>query len=100
MYEVDISKKLQVAVVAGDKSGPFMQDFGIPIPFMEKNTGLRFTSFETLHPKILSDFDIIHFQRQYSPESLIILRNLREEGKVTIALCDDNVWELPKSNPA
>lgn len=96
----DISKKLTVGVIAGDRSGPFFHDFGVPIPFMEKNTGLKFTSFETLTPKVLKDFDIIHFQRQYAPESLMILRNLKENGIITIGHCDDNVWELPRSNPA
>ncbi len=67
---------------------------------MEKGTGLKFTVFEELKPKVLEDFDMIAFQRQYAPEALIILRNLREEGKVCVALVDDNVWALPKSNPA
>ena len=100
MSEIDLNKELKVGVIAGDRSGPFLHDFGVPIPFMERNTGLRFTSFETLHPKALSNFDIIHFQRQYSPESLMILRSLKEDGMVTVALVDDNVWQLPKSNPA
>jgi len=100
LKDIDFTKKLRIAVVAGDRSGPFAMDFGFIIPFFHKNTGLEFSCFDALNPLLQKDFDIIHFQRQYSPESLMILRKMRDEGKVTMALVDDNVWELPDTNPA
>jgi len=100
LEDIDFTKKLKVAIVAGDRSGPFYHDYGVPIPFFQSVTGLEFTCFDALNPLVQKGHDIIQFQRQYSPESCMILRKLREEGVVTMALVDDNVWELPDTNPA
>lgn len=44
--------------------------------------------------------DIITFQRQYLPDILMLIRHLKRNGKVVTTICDDNIWELPRSNPA
>lgn len=49
---------------------------------------------------ILKEADILHFQRQYAPESLIILRRMKARGIPCIFQVDDNVWEIPPGNPA
>jgi hypothetical protein len=49
---------------------------------------------------ILKTSDLIIWQRQYAPESLVINRQLRKMGIPTIFHCDDNVWEIPPGNPA
>ncbi len=44
--------------------------------------------------------DVVEFQRQYCSESVIMLKKLKELGKVCIFHCDDNVWSIPEGNPA
>ena len=95
-----IKKKLKVVFVCGDKSGPHYHDIFVPSIFFQKYGLLDCESQFTLDFNQLVHADVCHFQRQYAAESFIIMRQLQEQGKVCIFLCDDNVWELPPSNPA
>jgi len=95
-----IKKKLKVVFVCGDKSGPHYHDIFIPSNFFHKYNLLECESQFNLDYQQLVTADICHFQRQYAPESFIVMKQLQEQGKVCIFLCDDNVWELPSGNPA
>jgi len=49
---------------------------------------------------LLSVSDVVEFQRQYAPESCIIINKLKEKGIVCVFHVDDNVWDIPPNNPA
>jgi len=93
-------KKLKVIFVCGDQSGPHYHDIFIPTLFFKKYDILDCESQHALDYHQLLPADIVHFQRQYAPESFIIMRQLQNMGKPCLFLCDDNVWELPPHNPA
>lgn len=93
-------KKLKVVFVCGDKSGPHYHDIFIPTQFFIKYNLLECESQFALDYNQLTTADICHFQRQYAPESFLVMQHLQAQGKVCVFLCDDNVWELPPGNPA
>lgn len=96
----EIKKKLKVVFVCGDKSGPHYHDIFIPNQFFHKYDLLTCETQYILDIGQLQTADVIHFQRQYAPESFITIRNMIAQGKVCLFLCDDNIWELPPNNPA
>jgi len=96
----EIKKVLNVTYLCGDKSGPHYHDIFVPTVFFSKYNILHCESQFILDYNQLVKADVIHFQRQYAAESFIIMQRLQEQGKVCVFLCDDNVWELPPSNPA
>lgn len=96
----DIKKKLKVVFVCGDTSGPFYQDIHVPIQFFHKYNLLDCEFQAVLDYHQLIQADVLHFQRQYAPESYLVMKQLRANGKVCLFLCDDNVWEIPGGNPA
>jgi len=91
---------LKLVVIAGDRSGPFAHDFGFPFRYYQKYGLLDPLAIDHLFVDPLLAADIIHFQRQYAPESILVLRRMKKRGKTCIAHVDDNVWELPPHNPA
>lgn len=95
-----MSLPIRLTVVAGDRSGPFFQDFGVPFPYFLKYNLVQPTAVDVVTVDAIQSADIVQFQRQYAPESLIILRKAKEAGVPTIAHVDDNVWEIPENNPA
>lgn len=95
-----MSLPIRLTVVAGDRSGPFFQDFGVPFPFFIKHDLIQPTAVDAVSVDALKSAEIVQFQRQYAPESLIILRYLKNAGVPTIAHVDDNVWDIPEGNPA
>lgn len=48
----------------------------------------------------LEGFDVVVVQRQVTPENFKALQMLRKAGKKIVYDLDDNVWQLPSSNPA
>jgi glycosyltransferase involved in cell wall biosynthesis len=96
----EIKKKLKVVFVCGDKSGPHYHDIFVPTIFFQKYNLLDCESQFALDINQLVTADVVHFQRQYAPESFIVMKQLQEQGKVCVFLCDDNIWELPPGNPA
>lgn len=95
-----MGSNFKVAMVCGDKSGPYAHDIGIPIEFFHKYNLMECSTYNQLTVNNLSKYDVVFFQRQYAVESLNLIQRLRAMGVGTIAHCDDNVWELPTSNPA
>lgn len=95
-----IKKVLTVEFLCGDHSGPHYHDIFVPSVFFEKYNLLKCHSQFTLDFNQLVKADIIHFQRQYAPESFIVMNQLQRMGKPCIFLCDDNIWDIPPSNPA
>lgn len=91
---------LKLVVIAGDRSGPFYHDFGVPFQYYEKYGLIDPLAIDHLFVDPLRVADVIHFQRQYAPESLLLMRNMKKRKKACIFHCDDNVWELPPNNPA
>lgn len=91
---------MRVTVVAGDRSGPFFHDFGIPFFFFKKYNLVEPTAVDAISIEIMESAELVQFQRQYAPESLMVLRNLKTAGIPTIAHVDDNVWDIPPGNPA
>ncbi len=97
------SDLLKVVFVCGDFSGPYFHDIGIPVRYFQAYKLLNCILSKTLDISELTSGDIVFFQRQYAAESVHmarLLKQMKEKGIVTIAHIDDNVWELPKSNPA
>jgi glycosyltransferase involved in cell wall biosynthesis len=95
-----MSLPIRLTVVAGDRSGPFFQDFGVPFPYFLKYNLVQPIAVDMVTIDAIQSADIVQFQRQYAPESLIILRQAKDAGIPTIAHVDDNVWEIPEHNPA
>ncbi len=96
----NLEKKLVVSFICGDQSGPHFHDIFIPSIFFHKYHILESKSLFYIDFSELQRADVVIFQRQYAPESFIVLKNLKQLGKACIFLCDDNVWELPEGNPA
>jgi glycosyltransferase involved in cell wall biosynthesis len=96
----EIEKVLNVTFLCGDKSGPHYHDIFVPTIHFTKTKILNCESQFALDYSQLVKADVIHFQRQYAAESYIVMRNLQEQGKPCLFLCDDNIWELPPGNPA
>jgi hypothetical protein len=92
---------LNVVFICADRSGPFFHDIHIPANYFQKYNLLR-CSFSDggLTDEKLRDADIIVFQRQHAPEALMTIRKLKAMRKVCIFIIDDDVWALPKNNPA
>lgn len=44
--------------------------------------------------------DVVEFQRQYCPESHMVMRKLKSKDIPCVFHVDDNIWELPPNNPA
>jgi len=95
-----IEKVLSIEFLCGDQSGPHYHDIFVPSLFFQQYNLLQCHSQFTLDFNQLVKADIIHFQRQYAPESFIVMQQLQRMGKPCIFLCDDNVWEIPEGNPA
>lgn len=96
-----MSKILKVLFIAADNSGPFFHDIHIPSNYFHRYNLLKCEATHVdLTPKSVGDHDIVVFQRQYAPEALLMVRALKDMGKICIFIIDDNVWELPKNNPA
>lgn len=93
-------KKLKIVFVCGDSSGPHFHDIHVPTTFFHKYGLFECESQFILDYHQLIQADILHFQRQYAPESYLVMKQLMATGKVCLFLCDDNIWEIPKGNPA
>jgi glycosyltransferase involved in cell wall biosynthesis len=93
-------RKLVFSIVCGDNSGPAYHDIFIPCKYYEKYKLFESHLQFNLDPTPLQASDIIMFQRQYAAEALMLVRQMRAKGKTVLALVDDNMWEIPKSNPA
>jgi glycosyltransferase involved in cell wall biosynthesis len=91
---------LKVSFICGDFSGPYFHDIGIPMKYFHKYNLLECNTHNQLSLNILSQSDVVFFQRQYAVGSLNLIKKLRKCGVATIAHCDDNVWELHATNPA
>lgn len=76
------------------------QDFFIPFQYFQKYNLLQPTAIDAISIDAVKTAEIVQFQRQYAPESLITLRYLKENSTPTIAHVDDNVWDIPENNPA
>jgi len=97
---MDESELLKVMVVCADRSGPFYHDVGIPIKYFTEFNILNMKAWDYINMDELKQADLVWFQRQYAPDSIITLRKVKDMGVITIAHVDDNIWELPISNPA
>ena len=95
-----MDRPLRVYFVCGDKSGPFYHDIGIPTKYFNQYKLLDCIMAGYLNIDEMANSDIIFYQRQYAPESILSQRTLKAEGKPCIAHVDDNVWEIPAYNPA
>jgi hypothetical protein len=93
-------KKLRIKFIAGDVSGPAYHDIFIPSKYFEQYNLLSIDNSPTISDSNVNDIDIIVFQRQYHPESVFMIKQLKARGRTTIFICDDDVWALPKVNPA
>lgn len=92
---------LNVIFICADKSGPFYHDIHVPANYFHKYNLLRCSfSHAGLTDNALADADIVVFQRQHAPEALLTIRKLKAQGKVCVFVIDDNVWDLPRNNPA
>lgn len=80
--------------------GPFFHDFGVPFPIFKDLNLIDPTAIDAVTIDTLASAEIVQFQRQYAPESLITLRHLKSRNIPTIAHVDDNVWDIPPGNPA
>ena len=59
----------------------------------------RFRS-DRLHIQELEDYDVVVVQRQVSEANLKAMQVMRRMGKRIVYDLDDNMWNLPASNPA
>lgn len=98
--EIDMTIPLKLAVIAGDRSGPFMQTYSIQFKFFQKYNLIDPMAVDFIATDLFKTSDIIEFQRQYASESVTVMKKLLAMGKVCIFHVDDNVWELPPNNPA
>lgn len=95
-----MSEAIKLAVVCGDRSGPFYHDYGIPLFYFGNYNLITSTCYDAIALDVLKGHEIVQFQRQYAPESLMCLRWLKDNGIPTVAHVDDNVWNIPDGNPA
>ena len=93
-------RKLVLSFVCGDNSGPAYHDIFIPCKYYQKYDLIEARLQFNLDPNPLQAADMIVLQRQYAPEALMLVRKMRAAGKTVFALVDDNMWEIPKANPA
>ena len=95
-----MDRPLKVYFVCGDKSGPFYHDIGIPTKYFQNYQLLDCMMANYINLDEMGRCDMIFFQRQYAPESILAQRALKAAGMPCIMHVDDNVWEIPKYNPA
>jgi glycosyltransferase involved in cell wall biosynthesis len=95
-----MDRPYRVYFVCGDKSGPFYHDIGIPTKYFNQYKLLECVMANYINLDEMHQCDMIFFQRQYAPESILAQRSLKEQGMPCIAHVDDNVWEIPPYNPA
>jgi glycosyltransferase involved in cell wall biosynthesis len=93
-------KKLRIKFIAGDISGPAYHDIFIPTKYFDKYQLLEVDLEPTINDQNVKDLDIVILQRQYHPDSFYLVKQLKTKGVTTIFICDDDVWALPKVNPA
>ncbi len=93
-------KILKLVMIAADQSGPAFHDLVIPMQYFHKWTLLQCQIVYSLEQILNTDADILTFQRQYTPEVLMYVRMAKRNGKVILTICDDNIWDIPKGNPA
>ena len=86
--------------IAGDNSGPAYHDIFIPTQYFHQYNLLECKVCYTLDEGIATPADVVLFQRQYAPESLMFIRRAKALNRVTIALVDYNVWNIPPKSPA
>ncbi len=94
------TQPLKLTILAGDRSGPFFQTYATSIPYFQKYNLLDFKAIDYIDKDLLKVSEVIESQRQYASESVIMLKKLKNLGKVWIAHCDDNIFEIPEGNPA
>jgi glycosyltransferase involved in cell wall biosynthesis len=90
----------KMVVLLGDRSGPAYHDVLIPSIYFMKYELLKVSAIQNINIDDINQADIVFFQRQYAKEALELLRVVKEQGKICIAHIDDNMWEIPVSNPA
>jgi glycosyltransferase involved in cell wall biosynthesis len=95
-----MDRPLRVYFVCGDRSGPFYHDIGIPTKYFQNYKLLDCTMANYVNLEEMGQNDIMFFQRQYAPEAILAMRQMKAAGKTCIAHVDDNVWEIPTYNPA
>jgi len=97
----DINRQLKVLFLASDQSGPSFHVQWLPLQYFHKYNLLKGRIEYTLEKAIASsEADIVMWQRQYLPESLMLTRALKQKGIIVGSNIDDNVWKLPDGNPA
>lgn len=91
---------LRLTVLAGDRSGPFFHTYAVQFAKFVQYNLIDPMAVDFVATDVFKASEVTEFQRQYAPESYIVMKKLMGYGIPCIFHVDDNIWELPPNNPA
>jgi len=93
--------KIKIAYICGDSAGPAWHEIYVPCKYLNETGEVYAQMMQgSFNTEQLTEYDVIVFQRQNSPEALAIVKELKRIGKKTVFHFTDNFWEIPPNNPA